>query len=288
MPQGPPVVTRHPTSQHRPNITILVVPCLFVLVTFLFWYQTWFGRQLSPQEMQQSLTDTSVPHKTQHALAQMADRMLRGDAEVRRWYPQVLALARNKEPLLRLTAAWVMGQDNSCDEFHQALVGLLRDPDARVQWNAALALVRFGDASGEPQLRLMLGSSTLLAPQAGVLQLKLKPGGAIRAGIVVAHIRTRGGLSFEVRSSVDGELQAWVVPDGATVSAGQPLARVSPSEDQVWEALRGLYLVGGERDLETVEAYARGGQGISLRVKQQAEMTAQAIHKRMASPRIPS
>lgn len=190
MSQATPFVTRPPAPQHRPNITILVVPCLFVIVTFLFWYQTWFGRQLSPQEMQQSLTDTSVPHKTQHALSQMADRMSRGDAKVRRWYPQVLALARNREPLLRLTAAWVMGQDNGCEEFHQTLVGLLRDPDARVQWNAALALVRFGDASGDPQLRMMLGASTLKAPQSGVLQFKLKPGGAFRAGTVVAHIRT--------------------------------------------------------------------------------------------------
>jgi len=233
--------------------------------------------------MQQYLTDTSVPHKTQHALSQMADRMSRGDAGVRRWYPQVLALARSQEPLFRLTAAWVMGQDNSSEEFHRTLVGLLQDPDARVRWNAALALVRFGDASGEPQLRLMLSSSTVPAPQSGVVQLELKPGDAFRAGTGVAHIRTGAGLSVEVRSPVDGQLQAWDVQDGASVSAGQPLARVSPSEVQVWEALRGLYLVGGEQDLEAVEAYAQGGPGISPRVKHQAEITAQAIHNHMAS-----
>jgi len=283
VPQATPVVPRPPAPQHRPNITILVVPCLFVIVTFLFWYQTWFGRQLSSQEMQQYLTDTSVPHKTQHALSQMADRMSRRDAQVRRWYPQVLALARRPEPIFRLTAAWVMGQDNSSEEFHRALVGLLRDPDARVRWNAALALVRFGDASGEPQLHLMLGSSTVPAPHSGVVQLKLKPGDASRAGTVMAHIRTGAGLSVEVRSPVDGELQAWDVQDGASVSAGQPLARVSPSDDQVWEALRGLYLVGGEQDLKAVEAYAQGGPGISPRVRHQAEITAQAIHNRMAS-----
>ena len=288
MPQATPVVTLTPAPKHRPNITILVVPCLFVLVTFLFWYQTWFGRQLSPQEMQQYLTDTSVPHKTQHALSQMADRMSRDDAEVRRWYPQVVALARSQEPLLRLTAAWVMGQDSSFQEFHGALLGLLQDADARVQWNAALALVRFGDASGEPQLRLMLGSHTLPVPQAGVVHLKLKPRDACRAGTVVAHIRTGPGLSVEVRSPVDGELQAWDVQDGATVLAGQPLARLSPSEDQLWEALRGLYLVGGEQDLEAVQAYAQGGQGISLRLKHQAEMTAQAIRNRMATKQTPS
>ena len=288
MPQATPIVPRPPAPQRRPNLTILVVPCLFVIVTFLFWYQTWFGRQLSSQEMQQYLTDTSVPHKTQHALSQMADRMSRGDAEVRRWYPQVLTLARSQEPIFRLTAAWVMGQDNSSEEFHRALARLLQDADARVRWNAALALVRFGDASGEPQLRLMLGSSTVAAPQSGVVQLNLKSGDAFRAGTVVAHIRTGAGLSREVRSPVDGELQAWDVHDGASVSAGQPLARVSPSDDQVWEALRALYLVGGEQDLEAVEAYAQGGPNISPRVKHQAEITAQAIHNRMISKQTPS
>jgi pyruvate/2-oxoglutarate dehydrogenase complex dihydrolipoamide acyltransferase (E2) component len=134
----------------------------------------------------------------------------------------------------------------------------------------------------------MLSSTTLHVPQAGVVQLKLKLGDAFRAGTVVALIRTAAGLTVEVRSPVDGELQAWDVPDGATVSAGQPMARLSPNEDQVWEALRGLYLVGGEQDLEAVKAYAQGGKGISLRVKHQAEMTAQAIHNRMASQHTPS
>jgi hypothetical protein len=49
-----------------------------VLITFLFWYQTWFGRPLTDREMGQYLADTRAPHKIQHALAQLSSRMARG------------------------------------------------------------------------------------------------------------------------------------------------------------------------------------------------------------------
>ncbi|MBI1940861.1 MAG: HEAT repeat domain-containing protein, partial [Acidobacteria bacterium] len=135
---------------------IAVVPVLLVLVTFLFWYQTWFGRRLSDADMGKYLADTSAPRKTQHALSQLAERVARGDAAARRWYPRVVALSGNKEPGLRVMAAWVMGQDNRSEEFHTALKPLLDDPDPMVRRNAALALVRFGDASGRAELRAML------------------------------------------------------------------------------------------------------------------------------------
>src|SRR5215471_21307160 len=99
------------TAQTR-NTAIVVVPVLLVLVTFLFWYQTWWGRRLREEDMRQCLSDTSAPHKTQHALSQLAQQMARGDPAARQWYPLVLKLAENKEGQLRLMAAWVMGQDN--------------------------------------------------------------------------------------------------------------------------------------------------------------------------------
>jgi len=285
MPLTDPVA--RPPKRH-PTTSILVVPCLFVIVTFLFWYQTWFGRQLSDRDMQQYLTEISVPHKTQHALAQMADRMARGDASAQRWYPQVLALAQSPEPLLRLTAAWVMGQDATSGAFHQALLGMLHDSDVRVEWNAALALVRFHDDAGRFQLRQMLSPYAFAASASGVLDLKAKPREACRAGEVLGHIQPGSGAVAEVRAPVDGAVLGWDVADRATVSTGQPLGRITPSEDQVWEALRGLYLVGGAEDLEAVRKFARGSEGISTRVKQQAEITAQAIEKRIGSRQTPS
>src|SRR5260370_6142016 len=154
----------------RPGGTIVVVvPILVVLITFLFWHLTWFGRRLTDREMSQYLADTSVPHKTQHALSQLAERITRGDVAARRWYPLVLKLAADKESGLRLMSAWVMGQDNNCREFHEALRKLLDDPQPMVRWNAALALVRFADPAGEPQWRLMFRPYSARRPQAGLV-----------------------------------------------------------------------------------------------------------------------
>jgi len=47
-----------------------------------------------------------------------------------------------------------MGYDNKSEEFHQALLKLLRDTEPLVRRNAALALIRFSDASGRADLLL--------------------------------------------------------------------------------------------------------------------------------------
>jgi len=264
------------------NLAIAVVPILLVLITFLFWYQTWFGRRLTDREMDQYLADTSAPHKTQHALAQLAERMARGDAAARGWYPRVLALAGSQETGFRVMAAWVMGQDNRSQEFHEALRGLLQDPEPEVRWNSALALARFGDASGRAQLRAMLHRFTVVAPEAGTVSLRLKPGDPARRGTLVARIETGEAKPVEVRSPVEGNLES-AASEGARVAASDPVAVLAPTEGQVWESLRALYLVGTEEDLPEVERFTRTLPGVSDRVRQQAAATAEAIRGRSAA-----
>lgn len=268
------------------NLAIAIVPVLLVLITFLFWYQTWFGRRLSDSEMTECLTETSAPHKTQHALAQLADRITRGDATARRWYPQVMALAASKEAGMRLMAAWVMGQDNQSPEFHDALRKLLDDSEAMVRRNAALALARFGDASGRAELQAMLRPFTLTAPQAGTLSFRLKEDDPVSNGGIVARLQTGDPQPVDVLSPVAGTLERRIAADGATIAAGDPLAILSPGEEQVWESLRALYLVGTPDDLEDVERFVRQPTDLSDRVRQQAALTAAAIRQR-AQTRIP-
>lgn len=273
------IVSSPPRS--RPNVAIVVVPILLVLITFLFWYQTWFGRLLSDREMGKYLADTSVPHKTQHALAQLSDRMARGDATVQRWYPQLLVLARNPEAQFRLMAAWAMGQDNHAEEFHQVLRSLLDDPEPMVRWNAALALARFGDAAAEPELRSMLEPYRLVAPRAGALKFRLKERDAVRKGSIVARIRPEdGGKPVDVISPLGGEVDRLLAKDGASLFGGEALAIILPDESQVWESLRALYLVGQLLDLVEVDRLARSVPPMSERVRQQALLTAQAIRQR--------
>jgi HEAT repeat protein len=282
-PELEPGVTAPPPrgwENRRGRNVILVVPILLLLITFLFWYQTWFGRQLTDREMEEYLIDTSVPHKTQHALAQLAEKIARGDAAAKRWYPDIIKLAQNNEAEFRLMAAWVMGQDNKSEEFRYALRKLVEDPQPMVRSNAALALVRFDDAAGEPQLRLMLNSYTLVAPGGGTVKFRLRARDAVDSGSVVARLLAGDRATSELRSPVTGEIERLVATQGASVRAGDPIAIIAPGEEQVWESLRALFLVGQPDALEDVDRFWRGGSGLSDRVKQQAALTAQAIRKR--------
>ena len=132
----------------RARFLLVLAAVLSVIVPYLFWMGTWFGRKLTDREIQTYLHDSGHPRKVQHALSQMAGRMSEGDPVVAAWYPEVAALARDPLPELRTTAAWVMGQDSRSQAFHEVLRGLLEDADVMVRRNAALALVRFGDDAG--------------------------------------------------------------------------------------------------------------------------------------------
>ena len=253
---------------------------LFVIMPFLFWRMTWFGGRLSDQEMGQYLRDTSVPHKTQHALSQLAEQIARGDPGARQWYPQLLVLAAAGEPQFRMMAAWGMGQDNKSREFQQALLKLLHDPVPMVRWNAALALVRFGDSTGEPQIKFMLRPYSLRAPQAGTVDFNLRENDEVRAGSLVARIKTGKSGAVELRSPLAGAIQRELKQGGVAVQAGEEVAVLSPGEDQVWEALRALYVVGRPADLEDVNRFAHQASGMPERVRMQAQLAEEAIRKR--------
>src|SRR5713101_2767887 len=118
---------------------------LIVLMPFLFWWSTWFGRQLSDKQITEYLNDDKHPRHIQHALAQLGGRMARHDIGARRWYPELLRLAPHPVEEVRNTDAWVMGQDTSVAAFHETLLSMLQDSSLIVRGNAALSLVRFGD-----------------------------------------------------------------------------------------------------------------------------------------------
>jgi hypothetical protein len=173
-----------------------------------------------------------------------------------------------------------MGQDTQSADFHQTLLRLLRDPEAMVRWNAALALVRFSDPAGEPELRFMLRPYGLLAPQSGIVTIRLKEEETVSAGSLVARIKGDDQKLIEVRSPLAGRIETWVTKNGAQVETGQQIATISPGWEQVWEALRALYLVGKPADLTDVERFARGVAGEPRGVQQQAALAAQAIRLR--------
>ena len=268
----------------RNRLLFFLVAWLIVLMPVLFWWGTWFGRPLSDKQISTYLNDEKHPRHIQHALVQLGERMGRRDPIATQWYPDLVRLASHPVEEVRNTDAWVMGQDTSGAGLHEALLKMLHDPSAMVQGNAALSLVRFGDASGRAQIVALLKPATIIAPIAGQVIDADKLGTAVHQGGLIAKVRG-GEQTAEVRSPIGGRIGALTVAIGAHVDAGNELATVEPGAEQVWEALRALYLIGQTEDLEAVRLNEREAQEISDRVRQQALLTEQAIRERAEAPR---
>jgi hypothetical protein len=264
-------------------IAILVLTFAFVLMPFLLWYMTTFTRPLTDADLASYFRDSAHPRRAQHALSQIADRIMSPNPALREsakaWYPDVVKFSGQGSDELRVTAAWVMGQDNTSPEFHAALLKQLADVNPMVQRNAALSLVRFADPAGHALIAGMLAPYTVVAPRSGSLSIRLKPGDVINPGTLLAHI-TVGTDKTEVRSQVPGTIERWISTDNAEVKNADPLLLVDPSPEVVWESLRALYLVGQKGDLPAVDRYARGAEGMPPQIQQQAALTAREISAR--------
>jgi len=268
-----------PRMSTRNRVLFFLTGWLIVLMPFLFWWNTWFGRQLSNQQLTEYLQDEKHPRHIQHALVQIGERMTRHDPSVTRWYTQVVRLSSYPVEEVRNTDAWVMGQDTSGPGFHEALLKMLADQSLTVRGNAALSLVRFGDASGRPQILELLQPARVTAPQPGKVLDTSTVGTAIHQGGVVAKLQ-EGKQTTEIRSPISGRLRALSAQTGQTVMAGSKIATIDPGTEQVWEALRALYLVGQAEDLAAVLPYERELPDIPDHVRQQAVETEKAIRER--------
>lgn len=264
-------------------VAILVLTFAFVLMPFLLWYMTTFTRPLNDADLATYFADTLHPRRAQHALSQIADRIMSPNPGIREsakvWYPEVIQFSEKGSDELRVTAAWVMGQDNQSPEFHAALLRQLGDANPMVQRNAALSLVRFADPAGHALIAEMLAPYTVAAQRSGILSIRLKPGDVINPGTLLAHL-TVGSDSTEIRSEVPGTIRQWISSDKAQVKSGDPLLLVDPSPEMVWESLRALFLIGQLQDLPAVSPYVRGTEGMPPQIQQQASLTQREISAR--------
>jgi biotin carboxyl carrier protein len=278
-----PSSSRHHKMSTRNRTLFFVTAWLIVLMPFLFWWNTWFGRQLPDIQITEYLKDEQHPRHIQHALVQLGERMGRHDPAVTQWYPELIRLASHPVEEVRNTDAWVMGQDTSGPAFHETLLKMLQDPSPMVRGNAALSLVRFGDASGRPHIVNLLQPARIVATTAGRVTDADRIGTAIHQGGLIAKVQD-GRQTTELRSPISGRIRTLLASPGSNVTAGAEVATVDPGDKQVWEALRALYLVGQVEDLPSIRPYQRELPEISDRVRQQANLTEKAIRDRASHP----
>jgi hypothetical protein len=275
---------------------------LIVLMPFLFWWNTWFGRHLSDQQVTEYLHDDKKPRHIQQALVQISDRMSHNDAVAKQWYPELVRLAGDPVEEIRNTDAWVMGQDTSGAGFHETLLKMLIDSSATVRGNAALSLVRFGDATGRPQIVALLKPAEVRVPTSGPIGSSTPqdswsdngrtasvvdtaaPDTSLREGGVVAKLgitaSTNTTLVVELRSPITGRVRTIETQRGRQVHPGDLVAVIDPATEQVWEALRALYLVGMPEDLDAIRPYERDLPSISNDVRKQAVESEKAVQAR--------
>lgn len=281
---APPAEPPGRAGHRRTPWPLAVVAVLFVVVPFLTWYWTWFGRSLSDEEIDRYLAE-GKPRHVQHALSQIGGRIEKGDDGARRWYARVAALASNPSPDVRMTAAWVMGLEHRSEEFRAALARAVEDPEPIVRRNAALALVRFGDQRARAELLAMLRPYPVRAPAAGTALTALTAGSRVKRESLLLTYRDAAGAGGEVRSPLPGVIEKALVKDGESFAAGGELFALAPDEGQVRDALVGLYYVGGAEELGEVLRYAGGVEGMPDDVKTKAAQAAEAIRRRAAGQR---
>lgn len=258
---------------------ILFLAILFVAAACLAWYFSWFGRELSDEDISKYLVDEQKPRHVQHALLQVQHRMERGDTSAKKWYPQLITLSGHPETEFRLTVAWLMGFDNQSREFHDTLLKLLRDPEPIVRRNAALALVRFNDHRGREELLSVLKPFPVTAPVDGVIESSLQEGAIVARRALLARIQATDGEVIGIRSPLPGRIDKIASPNGSQVTRDTEVLSVVSDEDSVWESLRALSLIGTKDDLVLVQSIATSPDA-SSRIKEQASLTAKAIESR--------
>ena len=277
---SPEEMRRAEARRRRSMLILMGLAISFVLVPFLFWRGTWFGRPLTEEELGEYFADEQQPRHIQHALVQVGERMTRGDSTVERWYPEVIEQAGSPHAEIRITAAWVLGGDTRSEEFHAVLTEMLQDPDPMVRRNAALSLVRFGDDGGREEILALLQPFTVRAPSDGTFTYQLPEDTSVERGTLLARLETAQGV-LDIQSPVPGTVERELIEDAAQVMEGQAVVVVAPASEQVWEALRALFLVGREEDLPEIERFVREDvPGMHEEIQQQASRTAAEIRRR--------
>lgn len=262
----------------KPQLILVAILLVCTVLPSMFWHDVWFGRSLDDQELAEYLRDEANPRRVQHGLAQLGERMDRGEELADVWNQRLLELSKHGKVEIRTLSAWIMGKGTDQSVFRQKLLQMLGDPHPLVRRNAALSLVRFGDPSGRSELQAMLGSFVVESPFEGKLSFLVKEKDWADSGSRIARVTTEAGVE-DVVAPVSGQVESRLVPDDSQVKHKAKLLLLLPDPEHVWESLRAFYLVGTIEDLPLVESL-RGQKEYGETLQHQIELTREAILER--------
>jgi len=268
------------SARLKSGLLLLLGLCASVLIPFLYWHGVWFGRPLDEPQFQEYLKDKKQPRRIQHALTQIGERIQRKDSTIHAWYPMVSELSKHPLHEVRITVAWVMGQDPASQLFHKSLLVMLNDPAPLVRRNVALSLVRFGDTSGLSELRAMLQPYTLKATSSGKVSYRKSEGDWVKRGEILV-VLIGEDRSIDLSTPVPGYIRTILLTEGSSAIQNQNLIILSTDPNHVWEALRALYLVGGDTDLRLITSIIENPE-FGDQIHQQALLTSKAIQNRLS------
>ncbi len=278
-----------------PKWPIFLLLAAALIVPAILWQRVWIGTGLSDEEIMQRLRRPTNARRLQHACEQISRRMQADPQNARQFYDLLVPLADHPDEEIRYVVAWCMGEDDTRYEpFHAALLRLADDPTPRVRYNAALALARFGDPAAREVLGEMLADYPVKAvwdgeSTEGTIVELLAPSDPVRPGTQLAliaadPIAVDKRQPLPVLSPLDGKLGRLSVKPGDRISRGDPLCVIQPDDQQVYEALRALVIVGRGEDLDDVGRFLQADPRFSgaarAQIQAQARLTADAIRRR--------
>ena len=126
----------------------------------------------------------------------------------------------------------------------------------------------------------MLNAYTVRSPASGQVAISVIANETVGTGTILARVTPKDGRPLEIRSAFAGTVGRILTRDGSWVAEGADIVSVDSGEEQVWEALRGLYLIGEAEDLVLVQRFA-SASNVSDLVRKQAALSAQAIRARL-------
>jgi len=127
----------------------------------------------------------------------------------------------------------------------------------------------------------MLNPYVIRADGSGTVEFIVKePATPVAANAPVARVKQDDGNTIEIRTPEAARVESLAIADGGKVESGREIMTLSPSTEQVWEALRALYLVGQPEDIPHVQRYARPLPSVPDKIQKQATFTIDAIRQR--------